>query len=153
MCSRPLIGSPCFRCGRLGKKCLTIPGPYEREILQIREAPKRDVNPVVATRAWTRRVEVFLRKAMKEPESIRLLRSILHHTFELRNEFRRHKNYADLLPPSAEIVWPILSGQENGDQEGDDQGTAGQAPSAGHRPRTTHRVSEEPDDYGLTIFR
>ncbi|KAL6229164.1 hypothetical protein BDW75DRAFT_245987 [Aspergillus navahoensis] len=43
-CRRLHAGGPCNRCRSMGKKCLMIPGPFEREIVQLRENP----DPVVS---------------------------------------------------------------------------------------------------------
>ncbi|KAL4949370.1 hypothetical protein BDW69DRAFT_188368 [Aspergillus filifer] len=150
-CRRAQPGQKCYRCIRLGKFCNPIPGPFEQEIVKLRENPAHDIDLVQATKDWTRRVETFLRKANKEPVVERLLRSLLRHTFELRNEFRRAHRYADPLPPSAEVVWPMMDGLETEDGEGDSmEGTAGQSGSSRSQTRA---ASHEEDHYGQSLYR
>ncbi|KAL4934928.1 hypothetical protein BDV06DRAFT_229297 [Aspergillus oleicola] len=150
-CRRPHPGQKCYRCTRLGKTCDLVPGPFEQEIFKLRENPGSDVDLVQANRDWTRRVETFLRKANKEPVINQLLRSLLHHTFELRNEFRRAHRYADPLPPSAEMVWPTMDGLETEDADGNGpEGTSGQSASS---QRQSRAASREVDDYGVSLYR
>ncbi|KAL2817144.1 hypothetical protein BJX63DRAFT_429863 [Aspergillus granulosus] len=112
-CCRPRAGLKCTRCTLFDKPCLPIPGPFVAEIVRLRQEPDDDSDPVAATRSWTRRVQRFLHTANKEPEMLRLMRSLLDHTFELRNDIRQAYNIGTRLPESAKIVWPIMDGTEN----------------------------------------
>jgi hypothetical protein len=84
--------------------------------MALREHPDHNINLIAATRSWTRRVTAFLRKAGEEPEILRTMRSLLHHTFELRNDIRQGHHIAPRLPPSAEVIWPVIDGTEKEDQ-------------------------------------
>jgi hypothetical protein len=107
----------CFRCTRLRKHCDIIPGPFEAEIVAIRNpANNDDIDLAAATLSWTLRVQTFLRKANAEPEINRTLRSLLHHTFELRNDIRTAWRLGQRLPPSAMIIWPVMDGSEKDDE-------------------------------------
>lgn len=146
-CRRPRAGLKCFRCTRLHKYCDTIPGPYEAEIVALRDQPDDDTDLISATRNWTRRVETFLRKANKEPEMQRLMRSLLHHTFELRNDFRQGYRFAPRLPPSAKIIWPIMDGTEHDDEPNET------AAAANFQPNNFDPFLQQGyDQYGLDPF-
>ncbi|CEL11240.1 hypothetical protein ASPCAL14343 [Aspergillus calidoustus] len=116
-CCRPRAGLKCFRCTRLHKYCIPILALFEAEIVALRTNPPEDVDVVVATASWTQRVTTFLRKANKEGEMLRIMRSLLHHTFELRNDIRAANHIGPWLPPSAKIIWPVMDGTEKDDKE------------------------------------
>ncbi|KAL4821808.1 hypothetical protein BDW67DRAFT_179635 [Aspergillus spinulosporus] len=84
---------PCLRCAK--QSWVMGPGNEpEQEIVKIRGRQGDDTDRVADTVNWTRRVETFLRKANREPEMLRLMRSLLRHTFELRNDLRAAHRHA-----------------------------------------------------------
>ncbi|KAL4742572.1 hypothetical protein BDV11DRAFT_167208 [Aspergillus similis] len=147
LCRRTRAGAKCLRCTRLHKTCDLIPGPYEQEIVKIRGRLGDDTDRVADTVNWTRRVETFLRKANKEPEMLRLMHSLLRHTFELRNDLRAAHRHAPLLPPSAETVWPIMDGTETDDQLEERAAAAEPRGFAGFGG-----FGDQDDAYGLSLF-
>jgi hypothetical protein len=148
-CRRPRAGLKCFRCTRLHKYCIPIPAPFEAEIVALRTNPPEDVDVVAATASWTRRVATFLRKANKEGEMLRTMRSLLHHTFELRNDIRDAYRIGPRLPPSAKIIWPVMDGTEKDDKDEETAPTR----TASRRGAAVHGLLEpqETDDYGVDM--
>ncbi|KAL4912627.1 hypothetical protein BDW62DRAFT_17174 [Aspergillus aurantiobrunneus] len=152
ICRRPRAGLKCFRCTKLHKHCDIIPGPFEAEIVAIRDpANDDDIDLVAATRSWTQRVQTFLRKANAEPEINRTMRSLLHHTFELRNDIRTAWRIGQRLPPSAMIIWPVMDGSEKDDEP--DRVPAAPHPRLPARNEFDDMFNNQPtDDYGLNAF-
>ncbi|KAL2839425.1 hypothetical protein BJX68DRAFT_272107 [Aspergillus pseudodeflectus] len=116
-CCYPHAGLKYFYYTRLYKYCIPIPAPFKAEIVALQTNPPEDVDVVATTASWTWRMTTFLRKANKEGEMLRIMRSLLHHTFELRNDIHATNHIGPWLPPSAKIIWPVMDGTKKDDKE------------------------------------
>jgi hypothetical protein len=148
-CRRPCAGLKCFHCTRLHKYYSPIPTPFKAKIVALQTNPPEDVNVMAATTSWTRHVATFLRKANKEGEMLRTMRSLLHHTFELRNNIRNAYHIRPRLPPSAKIIWPVMDGTKKDDKE--EETTATRTTTRRGTAADGFLELQETDDYGVDI--
>jgi hypothetical protein len=115
--------------------------------MALRTNPPQDVDIIAATALWTRRVTIFLDQANKEGEILRIMRSLLHHTFQLRNDIRAANCIGPRLPPSAKIIWPMIDGTEKDNKEDEATPTC----TTARHGAAVHGLiqSQETDDYGV----
>ncbi|KAJ0418026.1 hypothetical protein BJY00DRAFT_288758 [Aspergillus carlsbadensis] len=80
---------------------------------------------------------------------LRIMRSLLHHTFELCNDICNAYRIGPRLPPSANIVWPMMDGTKKDDK---DKETAPTRTASCHGA-AVHGLLEpqETNNYGVNI--